>query len=158
MTQNIRLFCFVLCCLMVWAGAASAVENQADAADRSAIISFETLDGGVEQINLDQVWRIRASLTSDEPAGVTVIDYAFERLFVRDRLDTVIEKLRTQRNLKQFTLPSGDPVYIVPEKIVGIQRALRNQHHQNSKSILIAREGGQQVQESRETVREMLGQ
>ena len=157
MTQNIRFLCLALCCL-IWAGAAGAVENQAETSDRNAIISFETLDGGVEQINLDQVWRIRAALTSDEPAGVTVIDYAFERLFVRDRLETVIDKLRTQRNIKQFTLPSGDPVYIVPEKIVGIQRALRNQHHQNSKSILIAREGGQQVQESRETVREMLGQ
>jgi hypothetical protein len=157
MTPNLRFFWLLICCLVGLTSAADAVEQRAKLVDRTAIISFQTLDGDIEQIDLDQIWRIRAASTRDEPVGATVIDYAFERLFVKDPLEKVVEQIGKQRDVKQFTLPSGAPVYIIAEKVIGITRAIPAQHHPNSKSIINAREGALQVQESRQTIRDALG-
>jgi hypothetical protein len=157
MPTLLRSLSLLICVLFGWTGAADAAEQQAKAVERNAPISFRTLDGDSLQVDLDQIWRIRAAITRDEPAGATVIDYAFERLFVGDPLETVVEKIREQRDIKQFTLPSGAPIFIFPEKIIGIKRSIPNQHHRNTRSILIAREGEQQVQESRQAIRDLLG-
>ena len=157
MTPNLRRLMLLICVIFAWTGAAEAAEHQTGAVDRNAPISFRTLDGDILQVDLDEIWRIRAAIGRDEPAGSTVIDYAFERLFVGDPLETVVEEIRLRRDLRQFTLPSGAPIYIFPEKIIGIKRSIPNQHHPNSRSILIAREGEQQVQESRQAIRDSLG-
>jgi hypothetical protein len=126
-------------------------------ADPNASMSLHTPDGDVQQVNIDEIWRVRESSGSDEPIDARVIDYAFERLYVKDSLDSVINNIRSQRKIEKFTSPSGAPIYIVAERVIGIARALPYQHHQNSKSLIIAREGQQQVQESRDAVREALG-
>ena len=126
-------------------------------ADPNASMSLHTPDGDVQQVNIDEIWRVRESSGSDEPIDARVIDYAFERLYVKDSLDSVINNIRSQRKIEKFTSPSGAPIYIVAERVIGIARALPYQHHQNSKSLIIAREGQQQVQESRDAVRETLG-
>lgn len=140
-----------------WASAAGAVQRPGNTADPNIGLSFHTLDGDVQQVNVDEIWRVRGASGHDEPAGSVVIDYAFERLFVKESLDNVIDAIRHQRKIEKFTSPSGAPIYIMADKVIGIARALPIEHHQNSKSILIAREGQQQVQESREAVREALG-
>jgi hypothetical protein len=33
-------------------------------------------------VNPDEIWRIRATSTSDEPPGAVVIDYGFDRVYV----------------------------------------------------------------------------
>lgn len=117
---------------------------------------MQTLDGDVQQVEINEIWRIRAATGREEPTGAVLIDYAFERLFVKDSLDNVLSKVRDQRRVERFTLPSGTPIYIVAEKIIGITRAMPGQHHERSKSLIIAREGQQQVQESRDVIRDIL--
>jgi hypothetical protein len=80
-----------------------------------------------------------------------------ERVFVNDPLEKVVGRIGEHRHVRRFTLPSGAPVYIVAEKVIGIARALPNQHHRKSRSIIIAREGQQQVQETRQAVRDAIG-
>jgi hypothetical protein len=142
--------------LIVWASAAGAVAQAPKTADPNGRISFHTLDNDVQQVDIDEIWRVRGAAGRDEPARTIVIDYAFERLFVEGSLEDIIAKIRDKSRIVKFTLPSGAPVYIVTDKVIGITRAIRSQHHPNSKSIIIAREGEQQVQESREAVREAL--
>jgi hypothetical protein len=149
MQSRCRFITLLFSSLMVWAGAAGA--------DPNASISLHTPDGDVQQVNIDEIWRVRESTGGDEPVGARVIDYAFERIYVKDPLDSVINTIRSQRKIEKFTLPSGAPIYIVAEKVIGIARALPYQHHQNSKSLIIAREGQQQVQETRDAVRDALG-
>jgi hypothetical protein len=55
-------------------------------------------------VNPDEIWRIRATSTSDEPPGAIVIDYAFERVYVKESLASVVEKVGGVRPLKKFTL------------------------------------------------------
>jgi hypothetical protein len=43
-------------------------------------LTFQTLDGDTQQVNPDEIWRIRATSTTDEPTGAIVIEYAFERV------------------------------------------------------------------------------
>ena len=143
--------------LIGWASAAGAVEHQGKTADPDAENTFHTLDGDVQEVNIDEIWRVREATGGDEPAGAIVIDYAFERLYVKDRLEAVVNSIRSQRKIEKFTSPSGAPIYIMPDKVIGISRALPLQHHQNTKSIIIAREGQQQVRESRDAVRAALG-
>lgn len=119
-------------------------------------ISFHTLDGDEQQVSVEQIWRVRAATTSDEPAGATMIDYGYERIFVKDTLDSIVGLIRAQRDLRQFTLPSGAPIYIAPDKIIGINRPIAHQHHQLSQSVIIAREGQQQVRESRQSITDAL--
>jgi hypothetical protein len=78
-------------------------------------------------------------------------------MFVNDPLKKGGRPHGERRHVKRFTPPSGAPVYIVSEKVIGIARALPNQHHCKSTSIIIAREGQQQVQETRQAVRDATG-
>ena len=119
---------------------------------------FTTLDNDTQNINAEQIWRVRSASISDEPAGSIVIDYGDERIFVKGSLDNVVEKIRTQRELRKFTSPSGAPIYIAPDKVIGINRPIPHQHHENSHSIIIAREGQQQVQETRQAITDALKQ
>ena len=112
------------------------------------------MDDNTQQVNPDEIWRIRSAATSDEPPGSIVIDYAFER--VKDSLANVVEKVSSIRPLKKFTLPGGAPVYIVPSKVIGITRAIAHQSHPNAHAVIVAREGQTQVQELREAVSEAL--
>ena len=73
----LALLCF---CLVSWAAAET--------------LTFQTLDGDTQQVNPDEIWRIRATFTSDEPSGAVVIDYAFERVYVKGSLASVVCHLR----------------------------------------------------------------
>jgi hypothetical protein len=157
MRTPVRRFTLLISLLICFASAAEAIAQQGKAANPDGETSFHTLDGDLQQVNVEEIWRVRESTGVDEPTGAIVIDYAFERLYVKDRLENVVNTIRSQRKIEKFTSPSGAPIYITPEKVIGISRALPLQHHQNSKSIIIAREGQQQVQESREAVRAALG-
>ena len=137
--------------------ATGAAAQDAKTADPVGKISLHTLDGDVQQVNIDEIWRVRGPSGRDEPAGAVIVDYAFERLFVKGPLESVINDIGSQRKIVKFTSPSGAPIYILPEKVIGISRALPYQHHENSKSIIIAREGQQQVREPRDSVRDALG-
>jgi hypothetical protein len=135
----LALLCF---CLVSWA----AAEN----------LTLQTLDGDTQQVNPDEIWRIRATFTSDEPSGAVVIDYAFERVYVKGGLASVVEKVGGVRPLKKFTLPGGRPVYIAAARVTGVTRAIPHQHHPNAHAIIVSREGQTQVQETREAISEAL--
>ena len=149
----LALLCF---CLVSWAAAETDGPHSAAIAPQGTQLTFQTLDGDTQQVNPDEIWRIRAASTSDEPAGTIVIDYAFERVYVKESLASVVEKVGRVRPLKKFTLPAGAPVYIVAAKVTGVTRAIPAQHHPNAHAIIIAREGQTQVQETREAVSESL--
>jgi hypothetical protein len=135
---------------------AGAAEGPAAGETSSVQLSFVTLDGDVQQVNVDEIWRVRAASTREEPPSAVVINYAYERIFVRDRLEDVVDKVGRQRGIRKFTLPTGAPVYIVASKVIGINRPIAQRDHQNSGSVIVMREGRQQVQESRETIRQSL--
>ena len=80
---------------------------------KGAQLTFQTLDGDSQQVNSDEIWRIRATYTSDEPTDAIVIDYGLGRVYVKESLASVVEKVGGVRPLKRFTLPCGGPVYIV---------------------------------------------
>ena len=134
----LALLCF---CLVSWAAAET--------------LTLQTLDGDTQQVNPDEIWRIRATSTSDEPPGAVVIDYAFERVYVKGSLASVVEKLGGVRPLKKFTLPGGRPVYIAAAKVTGVTPAIPGQHHPNAHAIIVC-EGQTQVQETREAISEAL--
>lgn len=142
------------------AGASShAAPDDSGALPRQAggQLSFDTLDDDVEQISAAQIWRVRSATSRSEPAGAIVIDYGFDRLFVKDTLDNVVAKIRAQRELRQFTMPSGGPIYIAPDRITGVSRPIPNQHHQNAGAVILLREGEQQqVRETRQAVTEVI--
>jgi hypothetical protein len=138
------------------ASASGAAEREAQSDRVNVELSFQTLDGDVQQVNADEIWRVRAAATRDEPAGTVVINYAYERIFVKDTLEHVVDKIRAQRDIKKFTLPSGAPVYIVAAKVIGINRPIPQQDHENSQSVIVVREGRQQVRETREMIRQSL--
>ena len=142
---------------MAWTSAAGAIAQEGKTAASNGTISFHTLDGDIQQVSVDEIWRVRQAAGQEEPPGSIVVDYAFERLFVKDPLQGIVDDIRKQRKIERFTSPSGAPIYFVTDKIIGIMRAMPNQHHPNSKSIIIGREGQQQVRESRDTVRKTLG-
>jgi hypothetical protein len=138
----LTLLCF---CLVSWAAAPQGVQ-----------LTFQTLDGDTQQVNPDEIWRIRATSTSDEPPGAVVIDYGFERVYVKESLASVVEKVGGVRPLKKFTLPAGRPVYIVAARVTGITRAIPHQHHPNAHAIIVSREGQTQVQETPEAINSAL--
>jgi hypothetical protein len=148
----------LLCCLVSWTAAAQETDKQHPAAiaPQGAQITFQTLDGDTQQVNPDEIWRIRATSTSDEPPGAIVIDYAFERVYVKESLANVVEKVGGVRPLMKFTLPGGRPVYIVATRVTGVTRAIPNLSHPNAHAIIISREGQTQVQETREAISEAL--
>ncbi len=119
-------------------------------------LTFQTLDGDTQQVNPDEIWRIRTASTSDEPPGAIVIDYAFDRVYVKESLASVVEKVGGVRPLKKFTLPAGGPVYIVPAKVTGVTRVIPQVHHPNAHAVIVSREGQTQVQETREAISEAL--
>ena len=139
----LALLCF---CFAGWTAAAA----------QGAQLTFQTLDGDTQQVNPDEIWRIRAASTSDEPPGAVVIDYAFDRVYVKDSLASVVEKVGGGRLLKKFTLPGGGPVYIVAAKVTGIISAIPQQHHPNAHALIVSREGQTQVQETPEAISEAL--
>jgi hypothetical protein len=150
----LALLCF---CLVSWTAAAETDKRHPAAiAPQGAELTFQTLDGDTQQVNSEEIWRIRATSTSDEPPGATVIDYAFERLYVKESLVSVVEKVGGVRPLEKFTLPAGAPVYIVATKVTGVTRAIPHQSHPNAHAIIVSREGQTQVQETPEAISEEL--
>ena len=141
----LALLCF---CFASWTAAAA----------QGAQLTFQTLDGDTQQVNPNEIWRIRATSTSDEPPGAVVIDYGFDRVYVKDSLASVVEKVGGGRLLRKFTLPAGGPVYIGAAKVTGVTRAIPGVHHPNAHAIIISREGQTQVQETREAINEALGE
>jgi hypothetical protein len=139
-----------------WAAAAQTAQPDAPAERSNVQLTFETLDGDRQQVNVDEIWRVRAATTHDEPAGSVLINYAYERIFVKDALQSVIDRVSRERDVTKFTLPSGEPVYIVTSKVIGINKPIAQRDHQKSGSVIVMREGRQQVQEARERVRELL--
>lgn len=154
-----RVYWLILSIALLTGGvsATGAAAQDAKTAAPAGKISLHTLDGDVQQVNIDEIWRVRGPSGRDEPAGAVIVDYAFERIFVKGPLESVINDIGSQRKIVKFTSPSGAPIYILPEKVIGISRALPYQHHENSKSIISAREGQQQVREPRDSVRDALG-
>ena len=155
MVSVLALLCF---CLVSWTAAAQETDKHHPTAiaPQGAHSTFQTLDGDTQQVNSEEIWRIRATSTSDEPPGAVVIDYAFERVYVEESLDSVVEKVGGVRPLKKFTLPAGGPVYIVATKVTGVTRAIPHLHHPNARAIIVSREGQTQVQETREAINQAL--
>jgi aminopeptidase N len=148
----------LLCLFLVsWKVAAQETDEHHPKA-MGAQLTFQTLDGDTQQVNPDEIWRIRATSTSDEPPGAIVIDYAFDRVYVKESLASVVEKVGGVRPLKKFTLPAGAPVYIVAAKVTGVTRAIPARDHPNAHAIIVAREGQTQVQETREAINEALAE
>lgn len=133
MVSVLALLCF---CLVSWTAEAQ----------QGVQLTFQTLDGDTQQVNSEEIWRIRATSTSDEPPGAVVIDYAFERVYVKESLASVVEKVGGVRPLKKFTLPA----------VTGVTRAIPHLHHPNAHAIIVSREGQTQVQETRETINQAL--
>jgi hypothetical protein len=148
----------LLCCLVCWTAAAQETDkgHPAAIAPQDAQLTFQTMDGNTQQVNPKEIWRIRATSTSDEPPGAIVIDYAFERVYVKESLASVVEKVGGAGPLKKFTLPGGGPVYIVPARVTGVIRAIPHLSHPNAQAIIVSREGRTQVQETREAIAEAL--
>jgi aminopeptidase N len=148
----------LLCLFLVsWTAAAQDTDEHQPKA-MGGQLTFQTLDGDTQQVNPDEIWRIRATSTSDEPPGAIVIDYAFDRVYVKESLASVVEKVGSVRPLKNFTLPAGAPVFIVAAKVTGVTRAIPARDHPNAHAIIVAREGQTQVQETREAVAEALAE
>jgi len=144
-------------CPVTWTAEAQETDKHDPAAKAPQVqLTFQTLDGDTQQVNSEEIWRIRATSTSDEPPGAVVIDYAFERVYVKESLASVVEKVGGVRPLKKFTLPTGGPVYIVATKVTGVTRAIPHVHHPNAHAIIISREGQTQVQETREAINQEL--
>jgi len=156
--SSLSVLALLYFCLVSWtAAAAEADQAHPEAiAPQVAEFTFQTLDGDTQQVNPEEILRIRATYTSDEPPGAVVIDYAFDRVYVRDSLATVVEKVGGVRPLKKFTLPGGRPVYIVATKVTGVTRAIPHQSHPNAHAIIVAREGQTQVQETPEAINQTL--
>jgi hypothetical protein len=155
MVSVLALLCF---CLVSWTAAAQETDKHHPTAmaAQGAQLTFQTLDGDTQQVNSEEIWRIRATSTSDEPPGAIVIDYAFERVYVKESLASVVEKVGGVRLLKKFTLPAGGPVYINAAKVTGVTRAIPQVHHPNAHAIIVSREGQTQVQETREAINQAL--
>ena len=82
--SGLALLCF---CLVSWTAAAETDKRHPAAiAPQSALLTFQTLDGATQQVNPDEIWRIRATSASGEPPGAIVIDYGFERVYVKENL------------------------------------------------------------------------
>ena len=158
MKSSLSVLALLYFCLVSWTAAAAGSRpgHPAAIAPQVAQLTFQTLDGDTQQINPEEIWRIRATYTSDEPPGAVVIDYAFERVYVKDSLASVVEKVGGVRPLRKFTLPGGKPVYIVAAKVTGVTRAIPHQSHPNAHAIIVAREGQTQVQETPEAINETL--
>jgi hypothetical protein len=151
----LALLCF---CLVSWTAPTEETDKRHPAAiiPQGGQLTFQTLDGDTQQVNPDEIWRIRATSASDEPPGAIVIDYAFERVYVKESLASVVEKVGGVRPLKKFTLPGGGPVYIVATKVTGVTRAIPHQSHPNAHAIIVSREGQTQVQETPDAISEAL--
>ena len=152
--SGLALLCF---CLVSWTAAAETDKRHPAAiAPQSALLTFQTLDGATQQVNPDEIWRIRATSASGEPPGAIVIDYGFERVYVKESLASVVEKVGGVRPLKKFTLPGGAPVYIVAAKVTGVTRSIPHLHHPSAHAIIVVREGQTQVQETPKAISEAL--
>jgi hypothetical protein len=123
--------------------------------DPNATISFQTLDGKSDKIGVSAIWRIRATLSPGEPTEGTVIDSMFERILAKDSVEDVMGQIH-DKNIRKFTAPTGEPVYMAADKITRILRPIPAQHHQNTKAIIVTQIGQQQVQESPEAIRDAL--
>ena len=147
----------LLCCFVSATAAAEEPDKRHPVAiaPQGGQITFQTMDGDTQRVSPEEIWRIRATSASDEPPGAIVIDYAFERVYVKESLANVVEKVGGVRPLR-FTLPGGGAVYIVPARVTGVTRAIPNLSHPNAHAIIVSREGRTQVQETPETINEAL--
>ena len=153
----VSVLALLFCLVSLTAAAEEAATHHPTAmAPQAAQLTFQTLDGDTQQVNSEEIWRIRATSTSDEPPDAVVIDYGFERVYVKESLASVVVKVGGVRPLKKFTLPAGGPVYIVATKVTGVTRAIPNLHHPNAHAIIVSREGQTQVQETREAINQAL--
>lgn len=145
MKSSLSVLALLYFCVVSWAAAAET-------------LTLQTLDGDTQQVNPEEIWRIRATSTSDEPRGAIVIDYGWERVYVKESLASVVEKVGGVRPLKKFTLPGGGAVYIVVAKVTGVTRAIPQVSHPNAHTIIVCREGQTQVQETPEAINSALHQ
>ncbi len=119
-------------------------------------IWVKLLNGEMRSVRANQIWRLRPSVSHDEPEGATVLDFAFERLFVANSVEDIAEKIGGMRRLARFTMPNGQPVYLVASKVIETFKAIRGQHHPEANTVVGTREGTQQVRETQERAIEII--
>ena len=107
----------------------------------------QTLDGGTQIIQFNEIWRIRLAFASDEPAGAAVVDFANNRIFVAANVDELVKLGQKPLSLAKFTSPSGSVVYLSSNKVTDIFAALPGLHNPESKTVVGTRDGMQQVKE-----------
>ena len=95
-------------CPVTWTAEAQETDKHDPTAmaPQGVQLTFRTMDDNTQQVNPDEIWRIRGAATSDEPPGSIVIDYAFERLYVKDSLANVVEKVSGIRPAQEIH-PAG---------------------------------------------------
>ena len=119
-------------------------------------IWVKLLSGEMRSVRADQIWRIRLSFSSDEPVGATVLDFAFDRLYISNSVDDIAARIGGKELLARFTTPNGLPVYIVASKVIETYKAIRGHHHPAAKAIVGTREGIQQIREPQERAVEII--
>ncbi len=119
-------------------------------------ITVETRDIGQQVVRFTDIWRVRRALTSDEPSGACVIDFANNRLFVAASVADVTGMLGQHLQLVQFTSPGGDRIYLVANRVTDVYEAQPALHNPASKTVVGTRYGTQQIQEPIETVQQAI--
>lgn len=119
-------------------------------------IWVKLLNGEMRSVRADQIWRLRLSFSSDEPAGATVLDFAFDRLYISNSVDDIAAQIGGKKRLARFTTPNGRPVYMVASKVIETYKAIRGHHHPAAKAIVGTREGIQQIREPQEKAVEII--
>ena len=134
---------FAAMLLAAWTAAAQENDKSHPAviAPQGVQLTFQTLDGDTQRVYPEEIWRIRATSTNDEPPDAIVIDYGFERVYVNESLASVVERVGGVRDLKKFTLPAGAPVYIGTDRVTSVTRAIPQLSHPNAHAIIISFEG-----------------
>jgi hypothetical protein len=111
-------------------------------------IAVSLKEGGAQVVQLAEIWRLRRSFASDEPAGTSVIDFANNRLFVGTPLAELVTSLGKKVAITKLTAPNGEIIYMVAGKVTDISRALPGLHNPASKAVVGTRDGTQQVSEA----------
>jgi hypothetical protein len=113
-------------------------------------------DGSSQILDLNEIWRIRQALASDEAPGTTVIDIANGRLFAQSQLLDVVAAVSKKVPLTKLTAPNGQAIYIAATKITRVSNALPWMHHPLSKAVIWTRDGTQQVLEPADAARRII--
>ena len=100
------------------------------------LIDAKDLQGSKIALNTKKVVRLRNSYGAIEPKNSVKLDLEGKQIFVSDKIEGLVKRIRKHERLAKLTTPVGIAVYVAADRVVDVHEPSEADDHPNAKAVV----------------------